>query len=74
MGTISLIDTKKIKHRMLDLGITNREIARRLHLRDNTLSRYINGRRKNPGALKKVARILKLRPEDIVRSNGEKAA
>ncbi len=59
---------------MVDLDVTNRELARRLRLRENTLSRYINGRRRNPEAARLLARALKMKIEEITLKNGDRAA
>lgn len=70
------LDERKVKHRMIDLGITGAEIARRLGTTEATVTRHIKGQRRNLAVQKAIAKVLKVSIKHLVMTgNGkEKAA
>ena len=66
------LDERKVKHRMIDLGITGAEMARRLGTTEATITRHIKGQRRNPAVQKAIARALKVRLEEIL-LNGDQS-
>ncbi len=64
------LDERKVKHRMIDLGISGAEIARRLGTTEATITRHIKDQRRNPAVQRAIARILKVRLEEISSNGG----
>jgi hypothetical protein len=70
------LDERKVKHRMIDLGLSGADIARRVGTTEATITRHIKGQRRNPAVQKAIARVLKVRLDEIVCNgiNGKGAA
>ena len=60
------LDEKKVKHLMIDLGITGADIARRLKTSNATITRHIKNERRNPQIQNGIARVLKVSLEEIL--------
>jgi len=68
------LDTKKIKHRMIDLNVRNRDLARKMGVKRPTVSRHVYNLRFNPRIQRAIARALKVKLNDILLDGENKAA
>jgi hypothetical protein len=60
------LDEKKVKHLMIDLGISGADIARKLKTSKATITRHIKNARRNPLVQRGIARVLKVSLEEIL--------
>lgn len=68
------LDTKKIRHLMIDREITNADLAKTLHTTAVTVSRLISGARRNPHFQHALARVLGVRLHEILENPEAKSA
>jgi len=64
------LDERKVKHRMLDLGISGVDIARLIGTSPATITRHIKAQRHNLEVQRAIAKVLKCNPEDLA-TNGQ---
>lgn len=60
------LDEKKVKHLMIDLGITGADIARKLKTSKATITRHIKNERRNPQIQRGIARVLRVSLQEIL--------
>jgi AcrR family transcriptional regulator len=67
------LDEKKVKHLMVDLGVTAADIARKLKTSKATITRHVKNERRNPEVQKGIADYLKVPLEEILRARDDGA-